>query len=337
MEIKDKIATYYSNARELVKQNNPKAARAYVLAILNYAVKTYETASTILLKARTKAFLDKWLAVSRELYDKGVTDYVLECFGLPTMLEQQLPKVEKQPPAPAAKKPVEYAKPVLAEGEIDIAGLIDESAKEQGWSAVIFEKAKSAVVEIVAENSAVRSTATGFIISSRGYLLTNDHVVFDEQTQGYYPKAKMTFIGGKKSYKINVLFSDKKADVALCSFNPEEVGDFAVIRRIPDYSKVLQGGDCLVIGNAFGKGLSPLTGTIRFTKSDEGDLVYTAPANSGDSGAPVLNRQGDCIGIHKSRTISVDNVAAEGFANATPMDRIDALIKKWCDSNGIIL
>ena len=61
---KDKIATYYSNARELVKQNNPKAARAYVLAILNYAVETYNKASTILLKAKTQAFLDRWIAVS---------------------------------------------------------------------------------------------------------------------------------------------------------------------------------------------------------------------------------------------------------------------------------
>lgn len=338
---KDKIATYYSNARELIKQNNPKAARAYVLAILNYAVETYEHATTILLKAKTQAFLDKWIAVSRELYDKGITDYVLKCFGLPTKQEQQLPKVEKRPSKPQTPTPIigqgDGAQLSDADDTIDIAGLIDETAKSQGWCAEVFEKNRAGVVEIGVSNAGVSSTGTGFIISQNGYLLTNDHVVYDETSQGYFSKAKMSFAGSKKSYKINILFSDKKADVALCSFKPEEVGEFAVIKRIADYSQVLQGADCLVIGNAFGMGLAPFTGVVRFTKNDNGNLVYTAPSNPGDSGGPVLNRQGECIGINKSKTLSVNNVSADGYANATPMDKIDELLKKWCESNGIIL
>lgn len=336
---KDKIATYYSNARELVKQNNPKAARAYVLAILNYAVETYNKASTILLKAKTQAFLDRWIAVSRELYDKGITDYVLKCFGLPTKQEQQLPKVQKpvQSQPKISPKSGVTAKPVIPDGEIDISGLIEETAKTQGWCAEVFEKNKSAVVEISVSSSESGASGTGFIISSNGYLITNDHVVYDEESQGYYPKAKMSFAGSKKSYKLNILFSDKKADVALCSFNPEEVVEFGVIKRITDYSQVLQGADCLVIGNAFGMGLAPFTGVVRFTKNDSGNLVYTAPSNPGDSGGPVLNRQGECIGINKSKTLSVNHVSADGYANATPMDKIDELLKKWCDSNGIML
>ncbi len=336
---KDKIATYYSNARELVKQNNPKAARAYVLAILNYAVETYNKASTILLKAKTQAFLDRWIAVSRELYEKGITDYVLKCFGLPTKQEQQLPKVQKPVQSQPKNSPKSgvTAKPVIPDGEIDISGLIEETAKTQGWCAEVFEKTKSAVVEITVGSLESGASGTGFIISSNGYLLTNDHVVYDEESQGYYTKAKMSFAGSKKSYKLNILFSDKKADVALCSFNPEEVGEFGVIKRITDYSQVLQGADCLVIGNAFGMGLAPFTGVVRFTKNDSGNLVYTAPSNPGDSGGPVLNRQGECIGINKSKTLSVNHVSADGYANATPMDKIDELLKKWCDSNGIML
>lgn len=338
---KDKIATYYSNARELVKQNNPKAARAYVLAILNCAVETYNKASTILLKAKTQAFLDRWIAVSRELYDKGITDFVLKCFGLPTKQEQQLPKVEKRDKKSQPKKqPTESEttiEPTTPSGEIDIAGLIDETAKTQGWCAEVFEKNKTAVVEITVNSSGVGATGTGFIISKNGYLLTNDHVVYDENSQGYYPKAKMSFAGDKRSYKLNILFSDKKADIALCSFQPEEVGEFSVIKRVSDYSQVLQGADCLVIGNAFGMGLAPFTGVVRFTKNDKGNLVYTAPSNPGDSGGPVLNRQGECIGINKSKTLAVNNVSADGYANATPMDKIDELLTKWCEANGIKL
>lgn len=334
---RDKIATYYSNARELVKQNNPKAARAYVLAILNYAVDTYNHASTILLKAQTGAFLDKWIAVSRELYDKGITDFVLKCFGLPTKQEKELPKVTVKPKKAQTENPGVKPEPTLSDGEIDIAGLIDETAKTQGWCAEVFEKNKSAVVEISVSGSGVGATGTGFIISKNGYILTNDHVVYDENSQGYYAKAKMSFAGDKKSYKLNILFSDKKSDVALCSFQPEEVGEFTVIKRINDFSQVLQGADCLVIGNAFGMGLAPFTGVVRFTKNNSGNLVYTAPSNPGDSGGPVLNRQGECIGINKSKTLAVNKVSADGYANATPMDKIEELLKKWCDSNGIIL
>lgn len=334
---KDKIATYYCNARELVKQNNPKAARAYVLVILNHAVKTYEQANTIVLKAKTGAFLDKWIAVSRDLYYKGITNYVLECFGLPTKNEQQLPKN----PIKSNSKPkedIEKKASTLPSDPIDISGLIDDTAQTQGWCAEVFEQNKSAVVEIsVNAKDGVIETGTGFIISKNGYLLTNDHIVYDEDAQGYYSKARMSFAGDKKSYKLNILFSDKKSDVALCSFQPEEVKEFSTIKRISNYSQILQGADCLIIGNAFGMGLAPFTGVVRFTKNNNGDLVYTAPSNPGDSGGPVLNRQGECIGINKSKTLRVNNMLADGYANATPMDQIDELLQKWCDSNNIKL
>ncbi len=342
MDVRGKIATYYNNARILVTQNNPKAARAYVLAILNYALDTYNNASTALLKAKTAAFMKKWIAVSRELYEKGITDFVLESFCLPSLQEQQLPKVEKNKENLAQKetpiKREETVEPISKEGgEIDISGLIEETAQTQGWGAEVFEKNKSAVVEICVSNADVNATGTGFIISKNGYLLTNDHVVYDEESQGYFPKAKMAFAGNKKMYKLNILFSDKKSDIALCSFQPEEVGDFSVIKRIADYSQVLQGADCLVIGNAFGLGLAPVTGNVRFTKNVNGNLVYTAFSNPGDSGGPVMNRRGECIGINKSKTLTINNVSAEGYANATPMDKIDELLKKWTKSNNITL
>lgn len=338
---KDKIAMYYSNARELVKQNQPKAARAYILAILSDAVQTYEHADSILLKAKTAAFLDQWLAVSRELYSKGVTDFVLRCFGLPAKPKKQASKKNNRSsgsdPSKRSEDPEAPVRSVSSNTEIDISGLIDESAKTQGWCAEVFEKNKASVVKISVSNHEKEATGTGFIISKKGYLLTNDHVVYDEDSEMYYPTARVTLAGNKKSYKLNILFSDKKTDVALCSFHPEDVGEFTTIQRISDYSQVLQGADCLVIGNAFDMGLAPFTGIIRFTKNSYGDLVYTAPSNPGDSGGPVLNRNGECIGIHKSVTTAVNDVSAEGFVNATPMDTVNELLKKWTDSNGIDL
>ncbi len=50
-----------------------------------------------------------------------------------------------------------------------------------------------------------------------------------------------------------------------------------------------------------------------------------------------MNRNGECIGINKSKTFTVDNVSADGYVNATPMDKIEELLNKWCKSNNIEL
>lgn len=337
MNKRDKIATYYTNARELIKQKNPRAARAYVVEILNEALDSYHSASTIISKAKTAVFMEKWITVSRDLYDNGITDYVLECFGLSAKVEKPS-EVQAKPsenvkhvPEPKSEKPTETG------GDIDIAGLVDEAAKTQGWCAEIFEANKTAVIEISVSVSSRTESGTGFIISENGYILTNDHVVFDDVNGVYYSKVNMSFAGEKKMHKVEVLFSDKKADVALCKFNPDEVQSFGCIKRVKDYSKLSQGADCVVIGNAFGMGLAPFSGTVRFTKNKSGNLVYTAPSNPGDSGAPVLNRYGECIGINKSKTVAVNRTAADGYANATPMDTIDELLKKWTSNNDITI
>lgn len=335
MSKRDIVVTYYTNARELIKQRNPRAARAYVVEMLNEALETYHAAATILSKARTAAFMEKWLAVSRDLYKNGITDYVLECFGLATAASESDPRAvssarKEETPASESREPTQS-------DDIDFSGLVDEAAETQGWCAKVFAENKAAVVEISVSSVVDGASGTGFIISEEGYLLTNDHVVFDEDNGVYYSKVAMNFVGDKKSYQLEVLFSDRKADVALCKFNPGEISSFSCVKRIADYSTVRQGADCLVIGNAFGMGLAPFTGIIRFTHNGNGNMVYTAPSNPGDSGGPVFNRKGECIGINKSRTLTVNGTAADAYANATPMDKINELLVQWTSKTNIKL
>lgn len=328
MSKNDIIATYYINAKELIKQNNPKAARSYVLQILNAAVKTYNSVTSILLKAKTAAFLDRWILVSKELYEKGITDYVLECFGLNSVTQEER---QLNPSKSVPQKEMKNS------DEIDFQGLIEDTSKSQGWCAELFEKNKTAVVQLSIQTSVKRITGAGFIISKHGYLLTNDHIVYDPYTSGYFKNIKMSFIDNKKSYDLTVLFSDKKTDIALCQFDASEVENFTTIKFIKEYNKVLQGADCLVIGNSFGMGIAPFTGIIRFTKDDDGDLIYTAPSNPGDSGGPVLNRQGECIGINKSKIVAIDGTTADGYASATTSEVINKVLYKWTSNNNIEL
>jgi S1-C subfamily serine protease len=333
---KEKIADCYANARFFIKQDNPKDARAYVLALLNIGIELYRQQTAILQKAQTQAFLEKWVAVSQDLYDIGITDFVRTCFGLPTRQGTTIPKVE--PKSNAGSKP---AAPLeLTGGEINLEGLIDEISQTQGWCAALFEKCKRGVVQIRVSSQLQGASGTGFIISQNGYLLTNDHIVYDKECNSYYPKIFMSFSGEKKTYKISVVDSRtrKKGDVALCRFEPSEVPGFISLPLIKHYDTLMPGADCAVIGNAFNFGLAPFSGTVRYLKDSSGDLVHTSLSHNGDSGGPVLNRSGEVIGIHKSNTESVNEVRVNGgFANATPADRIRELLDEWIKAHGITL
>lgn len=349
MYTKKQIATIFSNARELVRLGQPRPARTYVIRLLECALETYKGATSVLQKAKTAAFMDHWIAVSRELYDKGVTDFVLESFGLPTKAAVKTPARKKpksspkkgEEPVPAQENPAQESPAPdggsAGDDEIDFSGLIEETRETQGWGADVFEKNKSAVAEIHVAGNGKLASGTGFILSGNGYLLTNDHVVFDSDNGTYYPKITMNLCGGSKRHKLEVLFSDAKSDIALCKFNAEEVGKCGTVTRIADYSALAQGAECLLIGNGFGMGLAPGLGVVRFTRDSDGNLVHTAPSNPGDSGGPLFNRRGECVGINKSRTVKVNEEAAEGFANATPMDTIEKFLAKWCGAGGIAL
>ena len=333
---KEQIAACYSNAREQIKCNNPRAARAYVLQLLNAAVATYYSPSiSIVERAKTAAFLDRWLAVSRDLYDKGITSYVYECFNLKDAQKSADASARRSVVPASSTRPRELSKPKDSEA-IDFDGLINR-VNDYDWGEEIFAANQSAVVQVSASAGGRVFNGTGFIISENGYLLTNDHVVFDERNGVYCKKLKMSLVGDKKMHGIEVLFSDKKCDVALCRSDPTAMAGFRSVKRIDDYSRVKAGAECLIIGNAFGMGLAPCKGNIRFPKNDEGNLVYTAQSNPGDSGGPVFNRRGECIGINKSKIVTVNGTVADGYANATPMDAVDKLLEKWTSGNEITL
>lgn len=347
MNAKELVSQYYLNAREAVRCGNAAAARGNLAAMLAIAVKEYGKAASgnVLEKAKSELFLKRWIEVVRDLDAKGITPFVLECFGVDAASTPVLPpkgRYKKQPPdefTNTAPQPKEPGKPE-PEGtppNADISSWIPQDGS-QGWCAELFEKYKSAVTEIRADGSFMASAGTGFIISEKGYLLTNDHVVYSGGGNRYYEKLRMGLFGGTKKYKLEVLYSDKPSDIALCKFDPTLVKEkFGTIKLIDDYARLKQGADCLVIGNPFGMGLAPCMGIVKFTRDKLGNLVYTVPSNPGDSGAPVLNKAGECVGVNKSKTESINGESAQGFSNATPAAKVKELLDKWCKAGNITL
>ena len=170
-------------------------------------------------------------------------------------------------------------------------------------------------------------------------MLTNHHVVYDPGE--VLDKLTMKRYGSDELIPIRVIDADRKNDVALCAFDLRAGEPVCPVRRIADYTEVLPGSDVMLIGNALSMGLAPITGVVKFPHDERGDLVSTIPSNRGDSGGPLFNRKGECIGINKSSTVCAWDGSVRGdvigIANATPMDKIEELLRKWCNKHDIIL
>jgi len=154
---------------------------------------------------------------------------------------------------------------------------------------------------------------TGFIISEDGMILTNKHVVQDEEA-GY-----TILTNDGKKYPAKVLARDPIEDLAILKIDQEkmitEQGDFNEesfsMVKIGDSSDLQIGQTVIAIGNALGEfkntiSVGVISGLGRtITASGEGivetleDVIQTdAAINKGNSGGPLLNIKGEVIGIN---------------------------------------
>ena len=335
------FSTAYSNARILVQKGSADAAKRYVVRCLEILVSMYKQSSEVVARAKILALANKLKGVVQLLNTYGITNDVKVAFGIGVPVEQRPAAAKPRAATPAAPAPSVNApvSPVAAQPKSidDLIDSMSSNSVSQGWCADLFEKYRPSVVEIFASSNAnSRMCGTGFVVSANGFILTNDHVVFNEETGAYHTKVTMRLYDNK-TYSLEIVDSDAKNDVAICKYDVSTTPQLAPIPRIVNYSVLKQGADMLVIGNAFSLGLEPFSGTVRFTHDHVGDLVYTAPSNPGDSGGPVLNRAGECIGINKTETksITIDGRTREanGMYNATPMDKIDELLAKWASKH----
>jgi serine protease Do len=137
---------------------------------------------------------------------------------------------------------------------------------------------------------------SGFVYDDHGHILTNNHVVEDAE------KLTVTFWDGVEA-KATVVGADKQSDVAVIkvdntSYPPLPRGD----------SSKLKVGDLVVaVGSPFGLSQSVTTGIISALERNSVDInkyesfIQTdAPINRGNSGGPLVNMDGEVIGINSA-------------------------------------
>ena len=139
-----------------------------------------------------------------------------------------------------------------------------------------------------------RSLGSGFIISSDGYIFTNNHVV--EKAD----KIKVKLAGGKE-YDAEVKGKDPTTDIALIKIKPE--GRLPVV-EFGDSDKLRIGEWVFAIGNPFGlehtvtAGIVSAKGRVIGSGPYDNFIQTDASINPGNSGGPLFNMEGKVIGIN---------------------------------------
>lgn len=166
-----------------------------------------------------------------------------------------------------------------------------------------------------------RGLGTGFVISDDGYICTNHHVVQDVD--------KVTVKINDKTYNAKVVGSDERTDVALIKvdsrdrFKPAFLGNSDNV-RVGDWA--------IAIGNPFGLDKTFTVGVISATGRRDLDLMggsqshiqTDASINPGNSGGPLINIDGEVIGIN--RMIYSRSGGYMGIGFAIPINQATSIL-----------
>ena len=170
------------------------------------------------------------------------------------------------------------------------------------------------------------SSGSGFVLSEDGYVVTNHHVVEGAS------EVDVTMYDGTQ-YKAKIVGSDSTNDVAVLKI--EETVKLQAVKI--GSSSVLSVGDQVVaIGNPLGELTSTLT--VGYVSAKERDvttdgktinMIQTdAAINSGNSGGPLFNSQGEVVGITTAKYSgnSASGASIEGIGFAIPIDDVMPLV-----------
>jgi serine protease Do len=171
------------------------------------------------------------------------------------------------------------------------------------------------------------SEGSGVVIDAKGIVLTNAHVVSSAA------RITVTFSDGRQG-DARVLGLAEGLDLAVLQIAVPE-GSALAAAHIGSSSDLILGEPVIAIGNPFGLGHTVTTGvvsaTARALETDDRvfqDFIQTdASINPGNSGGPLLNADGDLIGINTA--IRPD---AQGIGFAIPIDRAAKVAKDLVES-----
>ncbi|MBN2781712.1 MAG: Do family serine endopeptidase [Campylobacterales bacterium] len=156
-----------------------------------------------------------------------------------------------------------------------------------------------------------RALGSGVIVSSDGYIVTNNHVVDGAD------KIVVSLVGDKKEYEAKLIGKDKKSDLAVIKIDAKNLNAITFYNS----DKVKVGDITFAIGNPFGLNETITQGIVSATRRsgvgivEYEDFIQTdASINPGNSGGALVNSAGELIGINSAILSKSGGNVGIGFA-----------------------
>lgn len=169
---------------------------------------------------------------------------------------------------------------------------------------------------------------SGIILSEDGYIVTNAHVIYDED----YPDLKITVkvYGHDGEYPAEIIGYDEKSDIALLKIDVTGL----IAAEIGNSNALVVGDEVVAIGTPLDEAyagtvtngiVSGLDRVIDDTETATKYIQTNAAINPGNSGGPLVNMYGQVVGINTAKIVME---GYEGMGFAIPMDSILDIISQ---------
>lgn len=179
---------------------------------------------------------------------------------------------------------------------------------------------------------------SGFIIDKEGYILTCYHIISDAETISVELKSG-------KTYQAKIVKIDSKADISLLKINAK--GSFPAL-EIGDPHKVRAGDQIIIIGNPLPKEVNMppkvfkippafkhsvscgiIGSTERVGINHKRLFQLSLPVNFGNSGGPLLNENGEVIGVVNSKMLTFNGYPLEGVGFALSIEEAKGILQDY--------
>lgn len=183
----------------------------------------------------------------------------------------------------------------------------------------IYEKINPAIVTVDSQLADGLSCGTGCIIDKNGTILTSAHVIDVGKT------VVVTTNNGQNYNAKIIKHLGQNKDIALLKIDAPR--DFQVV-KMGDSGKVKVGQKVLAIGNPFGFSGTLTQGIVSRIDYAKNRIQTDAAINPGSSGGPLLNTNGEIIGINQAIYNPDNNISNIGIGFATPINLVKEYLQE---------
>ena len=207
----------------------------------------------------------------------------------------------------------------------------------------VFDENINGILEIMAAGKNGSWAGSGYIVSQKGFAITNAHVAADD-VDGQPCQKMVVRVCGLEIPATVVALADNKAGrgdgVDLALIKLKQMPSEAKSLVFEDFSNVRNGEKVFVIGNSLGDGTCITSGIVsdrRRTLNGKELLMTDCAINGGNSGGPIFNEKGRVIGTICSSRIKADGSDTKGMNYAVPGDIVQQFVEQVQRRAGIKL